>query len=90
MCHAQFHVLSSLRPGSYKSISPLLSFGFVVLGAFLLIIQSYSGSGGSISDEETSSKVEGDVSCKLKARNRIDQIIFKLSGKGTVHLDRKT
>ncbi|XP_042492648.1 probable pectin methylesterase CGR2 isoform X2 [Macadamia integrifolia] len=42
--------------------SPLLSIGLVLVGGFLLIAYSYSGSGGLGGDREALSKVEGDLS----------------------------
>ncbi|KAL9275515.1 putative pectin methylesterase CGR2 [Drosera capensis] len=43
--------------------TPLLSVGLVLLGAFLLIAYSYSGSGWSRGDIDTVSKFQGGVSC---------------------------
>ncbi|XP_058080296.1 probable pectin methylesterase CGR3 [Magnolia sinica] len=49
--------------------SPLLSVGLVVLGAFLLIAYSLSGSGGK--DREALIKVGGDLSCTLEVQRAI-------------------
>ncbi|XP_028058100.1 probable pectin methylesterase CGR3 [Camellia sinensis] len=50
--------ISSLH--SKTSSSPLLSLGLVVVGSFLVIGYLYSGSGGSRSDIEAASKLEGE------------------------------
>ncbi|KAJ9705397.1 hypothetical protein PVL29_003448 [Vitis rotundifolia] len=59
--------------------SPLLSIGLVVLGAILLLVYAYSGSGGSISDKEALSKVEGGVSCTLEVQRALP-ILKKVYG----------
>ncbi|CBI25887.3 unnamed protein product, partial [Vitis vinifera] len=51
--------------------SPLLSIGLVLLGAFLLVAYSYSGSGLFGGDKEAFSKVEGDFSCTLEVQRAI-------------------
>ncbi|GFY89476.1 hypothetical protein Acr_06g0014160 [Actinidia rufa] len=51
--------------------SPLLSVGLVVVGAFLIIGYLYSGSGGSSSDKEAVSKLEGGVSCTLEVHKAL-------------------
>ncbi|XP_034689757.1 probable pectin methylesterase CGR2 [Vitis riparia] len=51
--------------------SPLLSIGLVLLGAFLLVAYSYSGSGLFGRDKEAFSKVEGDFSCTLEVQRAI-------------------
>ncbi|XAR52963.1 hypothetical protein NMG60_11021317 [Bertholletia excelsa] len=56
--------VASLRQKSHSS--PFLSVGVLVVGALLIVGYLYSGSGGSISDKETVSKLEGGVSCTLE------------------------
>ncbi|KAJ9159323.1 hypothetical protein P3X46_024834 [Hevea brasiliensis] len=51
--------------------SPLLSIGLVVVGAILLVVYCYSGSGGRISEREAFSKVEGSGSCTLEVQKAI-------------------
>ncbi|EEF40256.1 conserved hypothetical protein [Ricinus communis] len=51
--------------------SPLLSICLVVVGAILLIIYCYSGSGGHISEREAFSKIEGGGSCTLEVQRAI-------------------
>lgn len=48
--------------------SPLLSIGLVVVGAFLIIGYLRNGSGGSSSDKETLTKLEGGVSCTYEVQ----------------------
>ncbi|KAF8377681.1 hypothetical protein HHK36_031065 [Tetracentron sinense] len=64
-----FPFAGSLHPKSRSS--PLLSIGLVLVGAFLLIGYSYSGSGGFGRDKEAVSKVEGDLSCTLEVQRAI-------------------
>ncbi|XP_050209521.1 probable pectin methylesterase CGR3 [Mercurialis annua] len=51
--------------------SPLLPIGLVVLGAVLLIVYCYSGSGGQISETEAFSKLEGGGSCTGEVQRAI-------------------
>ncbi|KAA8545727.1 hypothetical protein F0562_020822 [Nyssa sinensis] len=51
--------------------SPLLSIVLVAVGAVLLIGYLYSGSGGSNSDKEALSKLEGGVSCTLEVQKAL-------------------
>ncbi|XP_057976943.1 probable pectin methylesterase CGR2 [Malania oleifera] len=59
--------------------SPLLSIGLVLVGAFLLIAYSYSGSGGSSADKESLSKVDGSISCTLEVQRALP-ILKKVYG----------
>ncbi|XP_058069654.1 probable pectin methylesterase CGR3 isoform X2 [Magnolia sinica] len=61
--------VSSLHQKSRSS--PLLSIGLVLLGAFLLIVYSYSGPGGFGGDKEALSKLEGDISCTAEVQRAI-------------------
>ncbi|KAI7991730.1 putative pectin methylesterase CGR3 [Camellia lanceoleosa] len=61
--------ISSLH--SKTSSSPLLSIGLVVVGSFLVIGYLYSGSGGSSSDIEAASKLEGGVSCTVEVQRAL-------------------
>ncbi|CAL5438278.1 unnamed protein product [Camellia sinensis] len=61
--------ISSLH--SKTSSSPLLSLGLVVVGSFLVIGYLYSGSGGSRSDIEAASKLEGGVSCTVEVQRAL-------------------
>ncbi|XP_043712683.1 probable pectin methylesterase CGR3 [Telopea speciosissima] len=51
--------------------SPLLSIGLVLVGAFLLIGYSYSGSGGFGGGREALSKTEGDLSCTSEVQRAL-------------------
>ncbi|KAJ4964595.1 hypothetical protein NE237_016444 [Protea cynaroides] len=54
--------------------SPLLSIGLVLVGAFLLIGYSYSGSGGLGGDKEALSKAEGDFSCTSEVQKALPML----------------
>jgi len=51
--------------------SPLISIGLVIVGAILLIGYSYSGSGGTSSDIQALSKIEGGISCTLEVQRAL-------------------
>ncbi|KAG8650524.1 probable pectin methylesterase CGR2 isoform X2 [Manihot esculenta] len=61
--------------------SPLLSIGLVVVGAILLIVYCYSGSGRRISRKEAFSKLEGTGSCTVEVQRAIP-ILKKTYGNG--------